>query len=88
MADAGFDPALAVGIADPARHCDAAVVREHVAVQGIERGLVDVRPEDAFFEIVEDDDADRAAEPTKGALVELGSDLRARLPHQQANRFA
>ena len=44
--------------------------------------------EDAFFEIVEDDDADRAAEPTKRALVELGPDLRARLPHQQPDRFA
>ena len=86
--DAGFDFALAIGIADAARHCDDAVVREHVAVQRIERGIVDVRGEDAFFEIVEDDDADRAAEPTKGALVELGPDLRARLPHQQAHRFA
>ena len=44
--------------------------------------------EDAFFEIVEDDDAHRAAEPTKRALVELGPDLRARLPHQQPDRFA
>jgi hypothetical protein len=62
-------------------------VREHVVVQGIERGIVDVRGEDAFFEIVEDDDAHGAAEPTKGPLVELGPDLRARLPHQQAHRL-
>ena len=88
MPDAGFDFALAIGIADAARQRDDAVVREHVAVERIERGIVDVRGEDAFFEIVEDDDAHRAAEPTKRALVELGPDLRARLPHQQPHRFA
>jgi hypothetical protein len=85
--DASFDLALAVGIADATGQRDDAIVREHVAVQRIERGIVDVRGEDAFPEIVEDDHADRAAEPTKGALVERGPDLRARLPHQQAHRF-
>jgi hypothetical protein len=63
-------------------------VREHVAVQRIERRIVDIRREDAFFEIIEDDDADRAAEPSKGALVELGPDLRARLPHEQTHGLA
>jgi hypothetical protein len=86
--DAGFDFALAIGIADAARQRDDAVVREHIAVERIERGIVDVRGEDTFFEIVEDNDADGAAEPTKGALVELRPDLRARLPHQQTNGLA
>ncbi len=31
---------------------------------------------------------DGAAQPTKRALVQLGPDLRARLPHQQPHRFA
>src|SRR5688572_7806499 len=88
MADAGFDLAFAIRIADAARQRDDAVVREHVAVERIERGIVDVWGEDAFFEIVEDDDADRAAEPTKSAFVELGPDLRARLPDQQTHRLA
>jgi hypothetical protein len=86
--DAGFDFALAVGIADAARQRDDAVVRQHIAVQGIERRVVDVRREDAFLEIVEDDHPHRPTEPTKGALVELGPDLCARLPHQQAHRLA
>ena len=55
VADAGFDFALAIGIADAARQRDDAVVREHVAVERIERRIVDVGREDAFFEIVEDD---------------------------------
>ena len=70
-------------VTDATRYRDDAVVREHVAVQGIERGIVDVRRQDAFFEIVEDDDAHRATEAAKGALVELGPNLCARLPHQQ-----
>ena len=44
--------------------------------------------EHALFEIVEDDDADGAAEPAKRALVQLGPDLRARAPHQEPHRFA
>ena len=88
MADAGFDLALAIGIADATREADDAVVREHVAIERIERRLVDVGREHALFEVVEDDDARRAAQPTKRPLVELGPRLRTRLPHQQAHRLA
>ena len=57
MADAGFDFAFAIGIADATRQRDDAVVREHVAIERIERGIVDVGREHALFEIVEDDHA-------------------------------
>ena len=88
MADAGFDFAFAIGIADATRQRDDAVVREHVAIERIERRVVDVGREHAFFEVVEDDDLDGAAQPPKRALVQLGPDLRARLPRQQPHRFA
>ena len=88
VADARFDFPFAIGIADATRQRDDAVVREHVAIERIERRIVDVGREHAFFEIVEDDDAHGAAEATKRALVQLGPDLRARLPHQQPHRFA
>ena len=68
--DAGFDFPFAIGIADAAREGDDTVVREHIAIQRIQRGVVDVRGEDAFFQIIEDDDADRAPQLTKRAFVE------------------
>ena len=43
VADAGFDFALAIGIADAARQGDDAVMGEDVAVERIERRVVDVR---------------------------------------------
>jgi hypothetical protein len=63
-------------------------VPERVAVELIERRVVDIEGEDAFFEIVEDDDTHRAPEPTKRALMELGPDLRARTPDQEPDRLA
>ena len=88
VADAGFDLPFAIGIADAARQRDDAVVREHVAIERIERGVVDVGREHALAQIVEDDDADGAAQPTKRPLVQLRPDLRARSPHQQPHRLA
>jgi hypothetical protein len=88
VADARFHFAFAIGIADATRQRHRAVVGQHVPVERIERGIVDVRGEHAFFEVIEDDDAGGAAEPAKGALVQLTPDLRARVPSEQAHGFA
>ena len=53
MADPGVDFAFPIGIANPARQRDRAVVREDVAIERIERRVVDVGGEDAFFQVVE-----------------------------------
>ena len=90
MADAGFDLPLpfAIRIADSAREGDYAVVRQHITIKRIQRGVVDVRGEDPFFQIVEDDDADKAPQPAQRAFVELRPDLRARSPNEQPHRLA
>ena len=85
VTDPGFDLPFAIRIADPTRQRDRAVLGEDVAVERIEAGVVDVRREHAFLQIVEDDDARGAAESTKRTLVQLGPDLRARPSHQQAH---
>lgn len=61
VADAGLDLALSIRIADPARHCDGAIVSEHIAVQRIEARVVDVRLENALAKVVLDHDARGAA---------------------------
>ena len=88
VADAGLDLALAVGVADAARQGDGAVVGQHVAVERIERRVVDVRGEDALLEVVEHDDADTAAQPPECALVQLGPEPGARPVDQQPHGLA
>ena len=74
---------LRSGSRDATRQRDDAVVRQHVAIERIERRVVDVGREHALAQIVEDDDRDGATEATKGPLVQLRPDLRARLPREQ-----
>ena len=88
VADGGLDLALPIGIPDAAGKGDDAVVGEHVAVERIERGVVDVGSEDALLEVVEDDDAGGAAQPAERLLVQRGPDLRARPAHQEPDGLA
>src|SRR5207244_4595320 len=76
VTDAGLYFPLAIGIADATRERDDVVMGQHVAIERIQRGVVDVRREHAFFEIVEDDHAHRAAPAAKRALVQPGPPLR------------
>ncbi len=59
--DPRFHFPFAIRITDATRQCDDAVVREHVAIERVERGIVDVGREHALAQIVEHDHADRAA---------------------------
>src|SRR3989442_1507579 len=80
--------ALAIGIADTTGQCDDAVVRQYVAVERIEGGVVDVRCEHALAEIVEDGDLHGAAEAAKRLLMQLAPAARARRDGQQADALA
>ena len=75
-------------MADAAWERDDAVVREDVAVERVERRVVDVGREHPLLEIVEDDGLRHAAEPAKRLLVELRPDPRTRLPGQEPDRLA
>ena len=76
VAHPGLDLGLSVGVAHAAWQRDGAIVGEYVAVQWIERRVVDVGRDDALAQIVEHDDARDAAELAEGALVELRPDAR------------
>ncbi len=78
VTDAGFDFAFAVGILNPARHGDRAVVRQHVAIKRIESGIVNVGDEHALAQIVEHDDASSAASPASSRTAECAGTCRSR----------
>ena len=88
VADAGFDLALAIGVAHATRQGDDPVVGQHVAVERIQRRVVDVRSENTLLEVVEHDDTGGASQPPKRPLVQFGPDLRARPLHQQPDGLA
>ena len=88
MADRRLHLALAIGIADAAGQRDDAVMGEHVAVERVQGGVVDVGREHALAEIVEDDDLHGAAEAAEGLLVQLAPAPRARREGQQADALA
>jgi hypothetical protein len=88
MADRRLDFPLAIRIPDAAGQCDGAVMREHVAVERVQRGVVEVRRQHALPQIVEDDDLDRPAQPPKRLLVQLGPAPGARLKGQQPDALA
>ena len=88
MAYGGLDLTLPVWILNPARHGDGAIVRQHVTIERIESGIVNVGDEYAFAQIIEHHDASGTTEPTEGFLVQLGPDACAGTEHQQPHRFA
>ena len=88
MGDAGLHLAFAIRIAHPARHRHRTVVRQHVAVERIERGVVDVGSKYAFFQVVEHHDFGGASQSAERLLMQLCPDARAGLEGEQPDAFA
>ena len=88
MRDGRLDLPLPIRIPDATRQGDGAVVREHVAIERVQRRIVDVRLQHALAQIVEDDDLDRPAQPAKRLLVQLGPAPRARREEQEPDALA
>ena len=74
-------------MAHAARQRHRAVVRQHVAVQGIERRIVDVGGEDALLQVVQHHHPRDAAQPAESFLMQFRPDLGAGTEHQQPHRF-
>jgi hypothetical protein len=83
-----FDFSFSIWIAHLARQCRHAVVRQNIAIQGIQARIVEVRRQHALAKVVQDHDPRRPAKPTKCLLVKLGPHPRTRPEGQQPNRLA
>jgi hypothetical protein len=64
------------------------IVREHIAVQGVDRGIVDVGFEHTLAQVIQNHQASHTTQASKGFLVQLRPDLRTRAEHQQPHRLA
>ena len=84
MSDGGLDFSFSIGIFDPARQGDHAIVGEDVAIEWIQSGIVDVGDEHAFAQVIEHDDTGTTTQSAKRFLVQLGPDTRAGAESQQA----
>jgi hypothetical protein len=69
VADAGFNFSFSIWILDPTGHGDSAIVRQDVAIERIQSGIMDVRDEHAFAQIIQDDDPRSATQSTECFLM-------------------
>ena len=63
-------------------------MRQHVAVQRVECGIVDVGFEDALAQIIQDHHASHTTQASKSLLMQFRPNLRTGTEHQQPHRFA
>ena len=88
VSDTAFNFAFAIRIGHAAGQCDGPVVREQIAIQRVQRRIVDVRLKHAFAQVIEHDRASDAAQASERLLMEFGPDPRTGLEGEQANRLA
>jgi hypothetical protein len=69
MADAGFNFSFSIWILDPTGQSYGAIVRQDVAIERIQSGIVDVRDEHAFAQIIENHDSRSATQSTECSLM-------------------
>src|ERR1700691_4017188 len=88
MADSGFDLTFSVRISHAARQSDRAVMLQHVAVERIKRGIVNIGRGHAFAEIIQHHNTSHTTQSAKRLLVQFGPDSRAGAEYQESNRLS
>src|SRR5262249_15837690 len=83
VSDTALNFSFSIGILDPAGEGDGPVMGEHVAIQGIGRGVVDARNQHTLAQLVQHQNARRSATAPKSFLVELGRDGRSGSEREQ-----
>jgi hypothetical protein len=69
MANARLNFSFSIWILDPTGQGDRAIVRQDVAIERIQSGIIDVRDEHALAQIVQDDDPRSATQSTECFLM-------------------
>jgi hypothetical protein len=87
VSHAAFNFSFAVGVANTAGHGDDAIMCQHVLEQRVQRWIVDVRRENAFLQVIENNQTATAAQAAEGGLVQLSPDACAGTKCQQADGF-
>ena len=88
VSHARFHFSFAIRILDPTRQRYRSVVGEHVAIEWVQSGVVDIGDEHTFFKVIEHDDARTATQSPEGFLVELGPDAGTGAKDQETDRLA
>ena len=85
---ARLDLSLPIWMIHTASYCHRTVMGQYIAIYGIERGIVDVRSEDALLQVIQDHHPCDAAQPAERFFMQLRPDLRTGTELQQPHRFS
>ncbi len=88
VANLRFNLAFQIGCVRAAGQSENAVMFEHLRVKRVEFGIIDVRLDHAFFEIIQANGVGRAAELRERLFMQFAPDLRRRVPNNPAKRAA
>src|SRR5262245_55973872 len=69
MSNTGFHFPFPIWIRYATWKCDGAIMAQHVMVERIERGIIDVRSEYAFAQVIEHHHTRRTSEPAKSLFM-------------------
>ncbi len=70
--DAALHLAFSIRVADAAGQRDGAVVGQQVAIERVEKGIVDIGLQHAFAEVIQDDGVGGSTEAAESSFVKLG----------------